>query len=216
MPDQGGNVKDYENTIEKIKDVIASRVVMGESGLIEEVHVLAGSGRSPKYIVRDVESAILAAFGVQIDRRKISVAQINEDEADKDKRRLRLMKVALAAGTSVAEVSVQISLGESIVSGTSKGVPTPNRWLWLAAEATLDALGKLLPAQIKITVSDVGVAVSKSVRVALVTLVLVEDGRELILSGSCPIAYDDREAVVKATLDAINRKFPTLLDKGSN
>lgn len=216
MPEQQVNARECESTIQKIKDVIASRVVLGPDGSIEEVHVLAGSGRLPKYIVRDVGSAILAAFGVQVDRRKISIAQVNEEHAERDKGRPRLVKVALATGAGDAEVSVQIALGEVIALGTAKGVPTPNRWLWLSAEATLNALCRFLPAQVKITLSDICVAMSKSVRVALVTLTLLEDGQELILSGSCPITYDDREAAVKATLDAINRKFPMLVDSGSN
>ncbi len=216
MPEQQVNAREFESTIQKIKDVIASRVVLGPDGSIQEIHVLAGSGRSPKYIVRDVGSAILAALGVQVDRRKISIAQVNEDQAAKDRGRPRLVKVALATGAGEAEVSVHIALGDVIVLGTAKGVPTPNRWLWLSAEATLDALYRFLPAHVKITLSDVYVAMSKSVRVALVTLTLVEDGQDLILSGSCPITYDDREATVKATLDAINRKFPMLVDSGLN
>ncbi len=129
MPEQQVNARECESTIQKIKDVIASRVVLGPDGSIEEVHVLAGSGRLPKYIVRDVGSAILAAFGVQVDRRKISIAQVNEEHAERDKGRPRLVKVALATGAGEAEVSVQIALGDVIASGTAKGVPTPNRWL---------------------------------------------------------------------------------------
>ncbi|HHY11041.1 MAG TPA: hypothetical protein GX529_00245 [Firmicutes bacterium] len=212
MSDELAETKKFESTVEKIRDVIACRVVLGKDDEIEEVHVLASSGRSPRHIVRDVESAILAACGVRIDRRKISIAQINQDEDARDKGRPMLVKVALAAGKGEAEVAVEIALGDVLVSGKAKGVPTPNRWLWLAAEATLDALCKLLPPKAKIVLNDVGVAQSKSAKVALVTLTLLEDGQEIILSGSCPVKYDERESVVKATLDAVNRKFPMLLD----
>ncbi len=215
MADELVEARQYENTIEKIKDVIACRVVLSENGDVEEVHILASSGRSPRHIVRDVESAILAACGVRIDRRKISIAQINKEEVIKEKGRPKLVKVALAAGENNAEVAVEIALGDVLASGRAIGIPTPNRWLWLAADATLDALSKFLPPRAKIVLSDVCVTQSKSVRVAVVTLVLLENGRELILSGSCPITYDERESVVKATLDAVNRKFPMLLDNYS-
>ena len=45
------------------------------------------------------------------------------------------------------------------------------------------------------------------------TLTLVDNGQQVMLSGSCPVNHDERESVVRATLDAINRKFPMLLDK---
>lgn len=212
MSDELVKARQYENTIEKIKDVIACRVVLSNNGDIEEVHILASSGRAPRHIVRDVESAILAACGVRIDRRKISIAQINKEEVIKKRGRPKLVRVALAAGEDKAEVAVEIALGGVLASGKANGIPTPNRWLWLAADATLDALSKFLMPRAKIVLSDVCVAQSKSTRVAVVTLTLLENRQELILSGSCPIAYDEREAVVKATLDAINRKFPMLLD----
>jgi hypothetical protein len=36
-------------------------------------------------------------------------------------------------------------------------------------------------------------------------------GRQQLLTGSCPVSHDEREAIVKATLDALNRKFAQLL-----
>ena len=43
-------------------------------GEVSEIHVLAQAGLSPKQVVRNVESALLAHLGVKIDHRKISVA----------------------------------------------------------------------------------------------------------------------------------------------
>ena len=38
--------------------------------------MLAGSGRHPKQIARDVESCLAAKFGLAVDHRRISVAQM--------------------------------------------------------------------------------------------------------------------------------------------
>ncbi|MGB4391919.1 MAG: hypothetical protein WBJ77_01570 [Bacillota bacterium] len=213
MPDELARARELESTVEKIKDVIACRVVFSDEGEIEEIHVLARSGRSPRYIVRDIESAILAACGVTIDRRKISIAQLGQEDDVQDKGRPVLTRVSLTSSQDEAEMMVDLSVGKTLVSGNAKGIPTPNRWLKLAAEATLDALSKLLSPRVKITLHDVTVAQSKSARIALVTLTLVDNGQQVMLSGSCPVTYDERESVVRATLDAINRKFPMLLDK---
>jgi len=213
MPDELARARELESTVEKIKDVIACRVVFSDEGEIEEIHVLARSGRSPRYIVRDIESAILAACGVRVDRRKISIAQLGQEDDVQDKGRPVLTRVSLTSSQDEAEMMVDLSVGKTLVSGNAKGIPTPNRWLKLAAEATLDALSKLLSPRVKITLHDVTVAQSKSARIALVTLILVDNGQQVMLSGSCPVTYDERESVVRATLDAINRKFPMLLDK---
>lgn len=212
MPDELARARELESTVEKIKDVMACRVVFGNDGGIEEIHVLARSGRSPRYIARDAESAILAACGIAVDRRKISIAQLGQEGDVRDKGRPVLTRISLTSGKDEAEVTVEIGLGKALVSGDAKGIPTPNRWLRLAAEATLDALSKFLSPKTKISLHDVTVAQSKAAKIALVTVTLVDDGQQVMLSGSCPITYDERESVVRATLDAINRRFPVLLD----
>jgi len=204
----------YENTIKQIRDVIASRVVLNDKGELEEIHVLAGPGRSPKHIVRDIESAIIAAFGVRVDRRKISVAQINSNETVKAERRVKLMRIALVAATNSAQVEVLLTMGDTQASGSASGVPTPKTWLRLAAQATVCALTKLISSKYKLLLDNVTVTQSANVKIVLVSLVLVGARNEKILSGSCPVTYDEREATVKATLDAVNRKFSLLADDG--
>jgi hypothetical protein len=58
--------------------VLSARVVTTPLGEVSEVHVLAQSGLSPKQIVRNIESALLAQLGLKIAHRKISVAQTAE------------------------------------------------------------------------------------------------------------------------------------------
>ncbi|MGD8726138.1 MAG: hypothetical protein PVH40_00770, partial [Gemmatimonadales bacterium] len=47
-------------------------------GEVTAVHILTHAGTSPKQMVRNVESALLAQLGLKIDHRKISVAQTAE------------------------------------------------------------------------------------------------------------------------------------------
>jgi len=76
-PDPWG-VKRAENLLQSLQSVLSARVVVSAIGDITEVHVLASSGVSPKQVVRNVESALLAHLGIKIDHRKISVAQTAE------------------------------------------------------------------------------------------------------------------------------------------
>lgn len=206
--------KEYEETLKRIKDVVTARVVQDDLGVILEVHVLAGPGRAVKHIARDVESAIIAAFGVPIDRRKISIAQLSGGDLGRQEKRLRLEKVQIVSEPDAAQVDVFLKMGSTAASGTSRGVPTPKSWLYLAASATLAAVMQFLNPEITFNVEDASVSASRPSKVALVSIMVFTSGRQQLLTGSCPVSHDDREAIVKATLDALNRKFEQLLAGG--
>ena len=59
--------------------VVSARAVAQPDGMIEEIHVLATERLHPKQVVRNVESALSAGLGLDVDRRVISVAQIRGD-----------------------------------------------------------------------------------------------------------------------------------------
>jgi hypothetical protein len=62
MSDMTSSIQDWEQAIKQIKSVIAARINVNIQGEIEEVHILTGSGRAPKQVVRDVESTLIAQF----------------------------------------------------------------------------------------------------------------------------------------------------------
>jgi len=205
--------REYEDTLKRIKDIITARVVLDENGEIQEIHVLAGPGRPVKYIARDVESSIIAAFGVPMDRRKISIAQLGGSDPSRQDKRAQLEKVEIISEVGAAQVNVHLKMGSTAVTGTASGVPTAKSWLWLAAGATVSAIIQFLPPDVSFDVEDVSVSPSRTTRIALVSIMLFASGRQQLLTGSCPVGHDEREAVVKATLDALNRKFAQLLSQ---
>ena len=69
-------ITELEGSLTQITGVRAVRIVASNDGRIEEVHVLGLPGKAPKQLVRDIESTLQALYGIAIDRRKISVAQI--------------------------------------------------------------------------------------------------------------------------------------------
>src|SRR5919106_2956557 len=69
-----------EQAILNIPDVRAVRVVSDPNGKPVEVHVVAGGGKTPKQIVRDVQTVAQATSGVALDHRIVSVVQFPDDE----------------------------------------------------------------------------------------------------------------------------------------
>ena len=78
------SIEEAEALLNSLKGVVSARVAARAGGEIEEVHLLTLGDVSPKQSVRNVESALLARFGMKIDHRKVSVAQTTEEEAAKE------------------------------------------------------------------------------------------------------------------------------------
>ncbi|MDT8342310.1 MAG: hypothetical protein RQ751_12420 [Longimicrobiales bacterium] len=64
-----------ESLLRSLTGVAAVRLVAKPGSDIEEIHLLTTQEVTPKQTVRNVESALLAHFDLEIDHRKISVAQ---------------------------------------------------------------------------------------------------------------------------------------------
>ena len=73
----GGSARleDWKSLISRLPGVLGVEFTLTD-GVVREVHVLSDQSRGPKQIVRDVQSAMLAKFQVELDHRIISVAQI--------------------------------------------------------------------------------------------------------------------------------------------
>ncbi len=58
--------------------MISARIIAGDSGAIDQIHVLTTAELTPKQMVRNIESALIAHLAMRIDHRKISVATTSE------------------------------------------------------------------------------------------------------------------------------------------
>lgn len=64
-----------EALLQTLTGVVSVRIVAKPGSDIEEIHLLTTEEVTPKQTVRNVESALLAHFDLEVDHRKISVAQ---------------------------------------------------------------------------------------------------------------------------------------------
>ena len=72
-------IAEIEAALAQVSEIRAARVVTSPLGEIDEIHVLALPSKAPKQLVRDIESTLMAAFGVAIDHKKISIAQLGQE-----------------------------------------------------------------------------------------------------------------------------------------
>lgn len=72
------SIQEAEGLLLSLKSVVSARVVTRPGGEILEIHLLTTDEVKPKQTVRNVESALLAHLDLEVDHRKISVAQTKE------------------------------------------------------------------------------------------------------------------------------------------
>jgi hypothetical protein len=203
--------RELEAMIRRIKDVISVRVMFSGDGLIEEIHVLASGGRNAKQLVRDVESALMAQ-GITIDHKKISIAQLTPEEpAAAASERIRILGYTVGLNGRTAEVKVRLDWHGASCEGSAQGPATANGRLRVVAEATLRALQQRVPMPATMYLEECTVVKVGGHQVVAVSIIEVAENKELGLVGSCLLGQDDIESVIKATLDALNRRMSMLL-----
>ena len=67
-------LKKAEELLSTLQDVVSARIIADATGGIESIHVLVMGTTSPKQVVRNIESALMAQLGMRVDHRKVSVA----------------------------------------------------------------------------------------------------------------------------------------------
>ena len=199
---------ELEETLCRLPGVEAVRVV-GQNGTPAEVHVLAKPGKSAKQIVRDVQSLALAGFGVDLDRRIISVVQIEGDDLKRGDRPAVLDISQTLDGTRVM-VLVTLSWHEQVYKGEAGGPAASATKLRLVAEATLNALSQALKNEAALGIASVDTPTLGNRQVAIAQVVVVAEGEERMVVGSALVGTDPAQAMVRAVLDALNRQVPEL------
>jgi copper chaperone CopZ len=111
------------------------------------------------------------------------------------------------------DVRVTVSLEQAgrVVRGTALAVPTSRGVLRAVAEATVSALVELSNTRILVGIDRVEITSVGDPPTATVVLSLIADRGEETLLGVSLVRGDTEHAVMRATLDAVNRRFEPLL-----
>jgi hypothetical protein len=75
---EGWTIEAAEELLRSLKGVVSARIVAKPNRDVEEIHMLTTSDVSPKQTVRNVESALLAHYDLEVDHRCISVAESSD------------------------------------------------------------------------------------------------------------------------------------------
>lgn len=195
--------------------IFAARFLPDEKGeALEAIHVLAHSARNAKQVVRDVQAALSAAYGVDIDHRIVSVAQMPvnplletcAEEAADPPVPARVQYSGLGYEESASRCTVRVTL--QYAGASYRGEATGGAGMkWkdhLAAQATVSAVNQLLGEE-AYTLTSVQRVQTPA---ALLAVALVQSQRdEKVLTGAAVMEEGSLHGVVRGTLDAVNRNL---------
>ncbi|MDO8963893.1 MAG: hypothetical protein Q7W30_05295 [Coriobacteriia bacterium] len=203
-------VAEIEQALAQVAEIRAARVVSSDEGFIQEIHVLASPEKTPKQIVRDVESTIMAQFGIAIDHRMISIAQLGREATvtdSRDRGRARICSVSAEVMGVRASARVSLDFDDEVYFGTAEGPASTTGRRRLVAQATLAAVEQYASGSYGFALEDVAIIALGRERVAVSCVTIVTPLGEQSFSGTALARQGENESIVRATLDAINRRL---------
>ena len=197
----------WQELICRLEGVQAAQVVFAENGMPCEIHVLAGPEKSSKSLVRDIQSALTAQFGVQVDNRIISVAQLSEGLAPRGDFRLAHTGLEIKSAGGRVSASVTLARGCDTYTGHGESANTPFARRRCVSEAALAAVNRAagetcfeLASVDAVTLAGQGIVVAQ--------VYSLRDGQRLL--GSAFLNEDPDNAAVHSVLSAVNRRLSVL------
>lgn len=212
-------VEDLEDALGQVAEIKAARVVTSPSGSIEEIHVLALPTKTAKQLVRDIESTLMASFGINVDHKKISVAQLGRAVADEVAKptaeepaadvmmRPKIVSINASVTGLSAGATVTLEISGNKYVGSADGPASQSGRLRMLALAALDALEQWSGEMVNFALEDVAVVQLGHEKVAVACIVLVTNFGEQTFTGSSLVRQNEKDAIVRATLDALNRRI---------
>ncbi|MEX2109059.1 MAG: hypothetical protein WD802_00450 [Gemmatimonadaceae bacterium] len=220
-----------EELILTLPGVVSAKIIESESGSVEQIHVLTTAELTPKQVVRNIESALMAHLAMRVDHRKISVATTSEQPKARPTpshptpgsqfrvspalegagkrytaRKLYFEDVEVR-GSRTKGVSCRVTLrkGEESYIGEASGIEGDRSRLDLAARATVFAIGQAEGREGQLAVEGVKVMDAFDREYVFVG-VTVRSGRDSqLLVGNCEIKGSAETASALAVLSATNR-----------
>lgn len=204
------DIKAIEDYLRQVRSVIHSKILLDDDGSIKEMHIVCDSKRSPKQVSRDIQSVLVSGFGIDIDYKKISIAQIDCGAVSNSECRIKIHSIDYNVNGVKLTVKVILEYEDNIFEGVCSGPNTQNNCLRMVGKSTLQAIEKCIDAEEKFSLEDIKICNAAGREFVLAAVIVFLDGREWVLSGSSVVENDSMESVVKAVLDSLNRVLPKL------
>lgn len=193
-----------EESLLAIPGVRGARIIRSVLNDIDEIHVVASPRRSPKKIVRDIESFLMVQYAYRIDYRRISLVQVTDTlSAD----RVTLGRVEQVQQPDGAFIEVELLNGEQRFAAREF---SGDDVALAAAKATVSALSELFMNSAPLRLSGTLVTSIGNRQVVTAYVTYQETSIEHLL-GTTFVRSSVPEAAARAVLAATNRRMASWL-----
>lgn len=201
---------EIEYFLNGIKSVISSKVINDPNNDICEIHVLSDNSRHSKQVARDIRTALLSKFNLDVDYKIISVAQIDKNITFSSDFRLLYEGYTYETTSDRIKIVTKLTWDSKEFLGQAEGIKSDKQSLMVAAKSTLDAIRQAIDFDCFI-VEDIQYARVTGNDALIVAVTHVNNNKEEVLVGASIVENNKIDAVIKATLNAINRKICLLI-----
>ena len=157
------NIVEIEKFLKNLNDILFAKIILSDDNDIKEIHIITSHTSNPKKIIRDVESLLLAKYNIEVDYRKISIAQVKDDEIDnghmaddtKPLPRLKLANVKVTNNGNHFEVVVDFENNGKLYSGKMSGVNWEKNYEYLVAKAAMEGINSFLEGYVFFQIDEI-------------------------------------------------------------
>jgi hypothetical protein len=173
---------------------------------VDEVEVASAVGR----LLRE-------RFGLGVDADRVQLVEDmqtaaedpdieDEEDADADRFRPAIRRMHIISSGLQVAAEVTLAVGDKTALGRAEGTATQTGVQRAVATATLRAVEELLSGKARFELDLVELTSTARDRAVLVAVTMLSSGGSERLTGAAGVREDVRQAAIRATLDALNRR----------
>jgi len=204
-PQFASKVKDIEKSINSLNGVLFSKIGLDNNKEIKEIHIITRDTYSPKKISRDIESLLMAKYNIAIDYRKISIAQVTEEKTYS--RRLKFTDLLITSEGDNLQVVIKLENNNKVFEGKINCVNWEKNREYVVTRATLEAITSFLSGKVFFQAEEIKRVNLDDKEVVLISINLINAQGKENLVGAALIEDDPHRSLVKAILQAVNRRI---------
>lgn len=198
---------DWQELLLQLPAVLYAEFIHTPDGNIQELHILADKSRSAKQIARDVQSAMMARFQIELDHRVISIAQITSSGSGSVFRsRLICNKLNISLSKTGTEIQVFLEYEGKEVFASATCTSDKSDRQRAVAEATIQAINIFLQEKL-LSFAEIKTVAMSNQTVILVGVLWQKNNQNDLLVGAVYEKDDLYLSIARSVLDAVNRKI---------
>ena len=214
-------VSDYRDVVDALRavpGVAAADVEPDDEGGMGLLRLGLDPGVDEVEVATSVGRLLREQFGLGVDAERVQIVEdadlLCEAEVPSQRagQRPAISRMHLVSSGLDVTATVTLSSRGRVATGEARGTASSSGVQRAVAHATLRAVEALLDGEVRFDLEHLEVNQLGSERTVLVTLSLLSARGTERLTGAAGVREDVRQAVIRATLDALNRRLESLLD----